>query len=518
MAVFTAEERELAEAVSGLVAVNPFLPARIELERRVLGDDYAAVGLVWSLREGEDAVNANLDRIQDLVEELLRRVVRRLMEGQSVGRDRGLYQDLVFYALYYRYYDPLSRIDECAESDGAPRRIRCFAAFARDVRTLFGAAGEEVFGGADGEIAHLFACLYQIRRAFTNIFRFIVGESLPAARLRATVWQSIFSHDMRRYRTLLFRRMSDIPVLITGPSGTGKELVARAIALSQYIPFDLTGELFAGVPGAGFFPLHLAALSPTLIESELFGHRRGAFTGALGDHVGWLEACGPHGTVFLDEIGEISSEIQVKLLRVLETRRFQRLGDTETRLFEGKLMAATNRELDHEMAQGTFRRDLFYRLCADRVTTPSLSSQLQDAPGDLDKLVRHLLRRFLGTEDIAEIADEISAWICRNLGNDYAWPGNVRELDQCVKYLLIRQDYRPSHALPADPLKQFIARFERADLTAEEVLCTYCTVAYAQSGNYVATAERLGLDRRTVKAKIDRELLARIKGQVDGSC
>ena len=510
MAVFTADERGLAEVVSGLVSVNPFLPERIELERRFLGDDYAPVGQVWSLREGEGAVNANLERIRDRVEELLQRVSSRLRDGQTAGRDLSLYQDLVLYALYYRYYESLLRIDDAAESDGAPRRVRCFGAFARDVRALRVEGSGEAAEITDEDISHLFACLYQIRRAFTNIFRFIVGESLPAARLRATVWESIFSHDMRRYRALLFRHMSDIPVLITGPSGTGKELVAQAIAHSQYIPFDPVGERFAGVPRAGFFPLHLAALSPTLIESELFGHRRGAFTGALGDHVGWLEACGPHGTVFLDEIGEISTEIQVKLLRVLETRRFQRLGDTETRLFEGKLMAATNRDLDYEMAQGTFRHDLYYRLCADRVTTPSLSSQLRDVPGDLDKLVRHLLRRFLETEDVAETADEITSWIRKNLGGEYGWPGNVRELDQCVKYLLIRQNYRPSHALPADPLKQFMARFEQGDLTAEEVLTTYCTVAYAQTGNYVATAERLGLDRRTVKAKIDRELLARL--------
>src|SRR6185369_6170470 len=113
-------------------------------------------------------------------------------------------------------------------------------------------------------------------------------------------------------------------------------------------------EDFAG----SFHALNLSALSPTLIESELFGHRRGAFTGALEDRAGWMEVCPPLGTVFLDEIGELDPAIQVKLLRVLQTRMFQRLGDTATRVFRGKIIAATNRDLD---SAKDFRRDFYYR-------------------------------------------------------------------------------------------------------------------------------------------------------------
>ena len=104
-----------------------------------------------------------------------------------------------------------------------------------------------------------------------------------------------------------------------------------------------------------------------MIESELFGHRRGAFTGAVEDRSGWLETCGPHGAVFLDEIGELDAAIQVKLLRVLQSRTFQRIGETKPRRFEGKVIAATNRDLDEEIGAGRFRSDLYYRLCADVV-------------------------------------------------------------------------------------------------------------------------------------------------------
>src|SRR5206468_3997297 len=193
------------------------------------------------------------------------------------------------------------------------------------------------------QTAHLFALYFQIRRAFHHIFTNIVGSSMPAARLRAMIWQSIFTHDIGRYRRILYDRMGDLTTLITGPSGTGKELVARAIALSRYIPFDARAMTFAEDFAAGFFALNVSALSPTLVESELFGHRRGAFTGAEADRAGWLETCPRYGSVFLDEVGDVDPLIQVKLLRVLQAREFQRLGDTRPRRFHGKIIAATNR-------------------------------------------------------------------------------------------------------------------------------------------------------------------------------
>ena len=158
---------------------------------------------------------------------------------------------------------------------------------------------------------------------------------------------------------------------MTGATGTGKELVARAIGLSRYVPFNEKSQSFQHDFAGSFRAVNLSALSPTLIESELFGHRRGSFTGAVEDRTGWLESCGPHGTVFLDEIGELDPGIQVKLLRVLQTRTFQRIGETDERRFEGKIIAATNRNLDEELEGGDFRADFYYRLCADRVTTPT---------------------------------------------------------------------------------------------------------------------------------------------------
>src|SRR5262249_54292501 len=154
----------------------------------------------------------------------------------------------------------------------------------------------------------------------------------------------------------------DITTLITGPSGTGKDLVAEAIGLSRYIPFDPKRQCFEEDFGGAFHPVNLAALPSELIESELFGHCKGSFTGAVQDRAGWLEICKGTHSVFLDEIGDLAPALQVKLLRVLQNRTFQRVGETTIRRFEGKVIAATNRDLGLEVQAGRFRRDLYYRL------------------------------------------------------------------------------------------------------------------------------------------------------------
>jgi transcriptional regulator with GAF, ATPase, and Fis domain len=291
--------------------------------------------------------------------------------------------------------------------------------------------------------------------------------------------------------------------------------VARAIGLSRYLPFDDRTQAFAEDPAGAFFPLNLAALSPTLIESELFGHRRGAFTGALEDRKGWFEVCPPFGTVFLDEIGEIAPAIQVKLLRVLQTRTFQRLGETQARRFEGKLIAATNRDLAAAIAAGQCREDFYYRLCADVIVTPSLAEQLAEAPDALPGLVAAIARRIVGEAEAPALAAEATAWIARHLGPEYPWPGNVRELEQCLRNILVRGSYRPRATAPpsASPRRALAQAVLDGTLTADELLQRYCTLVYAQTGSYLETARRLGLDRRTVRLKVDAGLLAALRAE-----
>lgn len=516
MAIFSPTERRFAEAVGKLAHCNPFLPDRIECEREALGAEFDSRDADWNVRPGDTIDHPNLDRVlalsQTLLDQARERLSRRAarFDSKAMGAERDLYEDLLLMVLYHRYrrgLDALITDPQPKQHDARPAKL--FRQMRADAEPYLQFADQRL--PLSGTLEHLFAGFFQIRRAFENIFRLILGVSTPAIRLRAAVWESIFTHDMRRYRRALFHRMGDFTTLVTGPSGTGKELVAQAIGLSRYIPFDpATGKFREDFSGA-FYPVNLAALSPTLIESELFGHKRGAFTGAVVDREGWFEVCPPLGTVFLDEIGEVDASIQVKLLRVLQLREFNRLGETEARQFRGKIIAATNRDLAHEMQEGNFRQDFYYRLCSDIVRVPTLRERIADHPDELRSLVTHLSSRAVGQE-AAELADEVVDWIQTNLGIDYPWPGNIRELEQCVRNILIRRAYQPAVAPPVGNAQEDLQDdITNGALTADELLRRYCTLTFVATGSYEATARKLKLDRRTIRAKIDHNLLAQIQ-------
>jgi transcriptional regulator with AAA-type ATPase domain len=490
MPILSEHERRVMTAVSRLAYANPFLPERMQFEKAALGRDYVESGPVWSASVVDpDAPSPNVARLHARLSPMIEAIGGRIASASDVAaEDLAIYEDGVHYLLYQRYYSDFV----------ASRTWAFYEKFAADWRALLPDATR--FETAS-EAAHFFACFRQVQRAFHHIFDNIIGNSMPAAMLRASCWQSVFTHDPRRYRRTLYRRMGDFPTLITGPSGTGKELVARAIAGSRYVPFDAVRHRFQDAAGESFIAINLAALSPALIESELFGHRRGAFTGAIGDRKGWLDACPVSGSVFLDELGEMDLSIQVKLLRVIETRKFSAVGDTALREFQGKLIAATNRDLTVEIRAGRFRKDLYYRLCADLVRTPSLREQLDDSPAVLRDLLLFMVRRVVGDggKDEADRAlPEVEDWVRNEMPANYAWPGNYRELEQCVRNVIIRRSYRPmdTKAVVADP---FYAQFQGGELSAAEVLRHYAAVIYAKTGTYEETARRLGLDRRTVK-------------------
>jgi DNA-binding NtrC family response regulator len=182
------------------------------------------------------------------------------------------------------------------------------------------------------------------------------------------------------------------------------------------------------------------------------------------------------------------------------------VGDTALRQFSGKLIAATNRDLPSEIRAGRFREDLYYRLCADLVRTPSLREQLDDSPAVLDDLLLFMVRRAVGDE--AELSfSEVREWVHSHLPADYAWPGNYRELEQCVRNVIIRRGYQPIADREAAKEDSFFARFRHGDLAADEVISYYAALVYRKTGTYEETARRLGLDRRTVKTKVEAFLL-----------
>ena len=503
MALFSTADQQFLEAVARVAFANPFLPDRIQLEREALGDQFEpARSFVWSRRSDADDVQPNLERLAARASAIIDSTRAALASGQRANPAAlELYEDVALYMLYDRFRPQLYSVLEQTLEAGAPAKVAFWPDFKRAFEHYLSIPDRPLPSNYDA--AHVFAGFFQIRRAFHHIFDFIVGQSLPTARLRAAVWQSIFTHDLRRYRRSLYGRMSDISTLISGPSGTGKELVARAVGLSRYIPFDEKKASFTDDFLGSFHAVNLSALSPTLIESELFGHAKGSFTGATAERTGWLEQCKPLGTVFLDEIGELDRSIQVKMLRVVQARTFSRVGETQTRHFQGKLIAATNRDLADEMHAGRFREDLYYRLCSDLITTTPLREQLADTPDDLHNLVLFAAQWIAG-DDAEELAREVEQWIKTHLGRDYPWPGNMRELEQCVRNCLVRGEYHPRRPREGrdDVAIEWLAEAERGSLTADALLTHYCRWVHRQEGTYEGTAERLGLDRRTVKRRI----------------
>jgi len=494
---FSKRDRHLLSSVAQLAYCNPFLPERVALEEAVLGREFVPGGPVWSASVSDpEATPPNVAAIYAKLNARLDELHSRLAEASDVDADEfAIYEESVHYLLYERYH---------GDFVAARGKWRFYREFLADWNRLCRIPGKRFESAL--QPAHVFACFRQIQRAFHHIYDNIIGNSMPAARLRASVWQSIFTHDMRRYRHTLYRKMGEFPTLITGPSGTGKELIARAIAGSRYVPFDPERLEFADATAESFLPINIAALSPALIESELFGHWRGSFTGAIGDRKGWLEACPESGSVFLDELGEMDLAIQVKLLRVIETRKFSAVGDTATREFHGKLIAATNRDLPSEIRAGRFREDLYYRLCADLIQTPSLAEQIQDTPAVLHELLHYMTLRTVG-EDAPQYLPELEEWIQAHLPAGYAWPGNYRELEQCVRNIIIRRSYRPlEQPTGAAAEDEFFGRFRAGELTADELLARYAAHVYRLTGSYEEAARRMGVDRRTVKAKVEAYL------------
>ncbi|MGC4086813.1 MAG: sigma 54-interacting transcriptional regulator [Polyangiaceae bacterium] len=270
---------------------------------------------------------------------------------------------------------------------------------------------------------------------------------------------------------------------------------------SRYLGFDEAKQRFNESFSSQYHPLNVSALSTGLIESELFGHRRGSFSGALEDRSGWFEVCGAQGSVFLDEIGDLSQELQVKFLRVLQSRTFQRIGETKPRTFQGKLIAATHRDLDEGLEAGWFREDLYYRLCADRIQTPTLRERIDADADELPLLVAMLSERLVGAEHGPELAKQVLECVDTELGAQYAWPGNVRELEQCVRNVLVRKRYRPARRARSDELTRALVS---SGLSGEDLLDLYAALVYRETESYVETGRRLGLDRRTAKERIER--------------
>jgi PAS domain S-box-containing protein len=279
----------------------------------------------------------------------------------------------------------------------------------------------------------------------------------------------------------------DVPVMIQGESGTGKELVAMAIHNEGYRAHQ------------PFIAVNCSALPEGLLESELFGHVRGAFTGAIRDKKGRFELAN-NGTIFLDEIGDLSPPIQVKLLRVLQEGTFERVGDENTRRTNVRVISATNKDLMVEIKEGRFRNDLFYRMCVVPIIIPPLRERQNDIP----LLVDHILKKYLYKQKKKEVKVSPEAL---SVMMNYHWPGNVRELQNAIQYALVKcggelilKDQLPPSILSSASNEKFTAKTKRSrKLSAEAVKWAL----QETHGNKKEASRKLGVSRATLYRFLD---------------
>lgn len=307
----------------------------------------------------------------------------------------------------------------------------------------------------------------QERRQFRNI----IGKS--------QAMQKVFA---------MIRRLADVnsTVLITGESGTGKEGIMEAL---HYAGDRVTGPLCR---------VNCSALSEELLDSELFGHVKGAFTGAYKDKVGRFETA-HKGTIFLDEIGEISHRIQLKLLRILETKSFERVGSSKTTTVDVRIISATNADLEQKIAQGKFREDLYYRLKVLNIIVPPLRERKEDIPLLVDHFCRHFSREF--QKEVLGVSKEVM-----NILLSYDWPGNVRELKHAIEHGCLLS---PGGEIFIDHLPQEPIEWSKSGNTEprpdkpRKLTLEDLEQALAQTkGNKLRAAQLLGIHRKTLYRKI----------------
>ena len=479
----------------GLVAdaafTNPFSEKREAIDNEIAGlTGQKETGMPWA-----EVVSLMIEKLEARLTELDKMAAggTAKLEHFDGESDRELMKYVFLFAVFHqaaRDFDALIRKQERAEEKTLA------VSFAP--KTL-----EQMYrrGFSPQQASRSFALFYQIRRAFYFIQQGLVGQSDCMRKLRMDLWNNIFTYDIRGYEQYLWDRMEDFATLLEGPTGCGKGAAAAAVGKSCFIPFDAASNTFQSSFMELFVPANLSQYAASLLESELFGHTRGAFTGAVSEHEGLFGLCRPHGTIFLDEIGEISPQTQVKLLKVLEERIYTPVGSHKTKRFYGRVIAATNRPVAQLRRDGIFREDFYYRLCADCIDVPSLAQRVQENPQELVELVEHFTRQITSDYN-PKLCEKVLEVIRTRLPKGYGWPGNVRELAQCIRRVILKEDYQPTEIAARTRAEQIKDGLEKGVLSADQLVSEYCKLLYDKHPSYQDVARIAGLDWRTAKKKV----------------
>lgn len=481
----TSQEREFLTLISHATFANPFSDERVRLDLKISG-----LSPKTPRSRQVESVAARVTGLLDRLDKTGKNTIRLF-----TGEDRYLTQNAFLFEVFHQFIDSFDQLilTQIRDQDAS-----CPVTFAKDTLQRLARRG---FTQPDAN--RFFAMFYQLRRAYYFIDHALIGRSPSMKQLRLNLWNNVFTHDIRWYEKYLWNRMDDFSTLLLGETGTGKGAAGAAIGRSGFIPFDEEKMCFKESFMRSFIAINLSQFPEALIESELFGHRKGAFTGAIEAHEGVFARCSPHSAIFLDEIGEVSIPIQIKLLHVLQEREFSPVGSHRRQRFHGRVIAASNKSTDDLRQKKLLRDDFYYRLCSDVIVVPSLRERLREEPAELDDMLDHIIRQMIG-EESAELRGLVRKGISRDLGPDYPWPGNVRELEQCTRRILLTCRYEGDHKSVAQDLRTKLTQgIETGEYTTQALLNDYCRLLYQRYGTYEEVARRSGLDRRTAKKYIN---------------
>ena len=486
---------EINRTLASRLEVQGLLPLISECVTRVVPHDFAGVTLFEGDKENMKAYVLSPERAQPIIES---------------GRPVSLNQTLSAQAFLEREAKTLTRED--LESHGSSIANRILGAGIRTMRCVplltstgtlgtlnVGSKKDKAFSEEDEEVLNQIAAQLAIALDNARAYREIqaLKDRLAEEKLyledeiRSELnFEEIVGESPELKRVLAQARTvapSGSTVLILGETGTGKELIARAI------------HRMSKQKDSTFIKVNCASIPTGLLESELFGHEKGAFTGAVSKKIGRMELA-DKGTLFMDEVGDIPMELQPKLLRVLQDHEFERLGSNRTVRVDLRLIAATNRDLSKRITEGEFRSDLFYRLNVFPIHMPPLRARRNDVP----LLVRHFVKKLARRMD--KRIDTIPSQTMEALVN-WHWPGNIRELENVIERSVILSEgpvlYSPLAEMQAEPSQVSIA-----DATLERAEREHIIRVLRECGGRVAgtkgAAVKLGLKRTTLQSKMGK--------------
>jgi DNA-binding NtrC family response regulator len=524
--------------ISFLYSTNPFETTFHALQAFALGATEYGGGAVEE-REPAERLAPHADALFDEMVE----AADAIRAGLEVDdEDAEVQQGVALFALFQRYGRALQGVID-DRGVAAPFYDR----FAEDHARALGHARATA-----PPAPLLFAIFYQMRRAFHFISTRFRGPAPCVGAVRAALWKANLGGDVGAYAGGGYLRMGATPVLITGATGTGKESAARCVGWSRFVPFDPGARRFAIPFDEDFHARSVVEAAGGLVESALFGHKRGSFTGAAGDAIGCLALPREHGTLFLDEIGELPRHVQAKLLRPLESREYVPVGETRPQKILGRLVFATHRDLPAMCGTGAFRPDLYERINAFVVRLPKLAQILAEAPASLAVYVAAMVAEVAGPEDRARWTARVVRTI-EEQAPRHTWPRNLRELRNYThRFVLSGGDTPPpgedAPAAPAEaarapavvrgsgrtsrpppraparavevddeapPSSEILGRVgKQGTLPLDDVLRAYVTRVYFLTGeNLAETARRLGMDWRSVRKLIDPVRLERLRAR-----